>query len=87
MGLGRHLGGIGGGLAGTLETDVASRGPGQDLALLVGDGDDRVVEAGLDVGDAVGDVLALTLAGPTAPCTGLRHYSDTFSVFCGRITW
>src|SRR5690606_7409558 len=49
--LGRHLGGEGRRLAGAVETDVASGRPGQDVAAGVGDGDDRVVERGLDVSD------------------------------------
>src|SRR5215207_102955 len=52
--LGGHLGGEGRALLGALEADVAGRGPGEDVALLVGDGDDGVVERALDVGDAVG---------------------------------
>ena len=47
-----------------LKPDVAGRGPGEDVALGVGDRDDGVVERALDVGDAEGDVLALALAGP-----------------------
>src|SRR5690242_5286297 len=35
--LSRHLGGERRGLAGALEPDVAGRGPGDDVALLVGD--------------------------------------------------
>src|SRR5271165_6694220 len=52
--LGGELGGEGGGLAGALEADVAGGGPGQHVALGVGDGDDGVVERALDVGDAEG---------------------------------
>src|SRR5690606_17387525 len=62
--LGRDLGGVGGRLARTLESHRSTRGPGNDSPGLVGDGDDRVVEAGLDVGLAVGDVLALPTAHP-----------------------
>src|SRR5580658_6223498 len=62
-GLGRQLGGEGGRLAGALEADVAGRSPGEHVAVGIGDGDDGVVERALDVGDAVGDVLALPLAG------------------------
>src|SRR5580658_500364 len=64
-GLGGQLGGEGRRLAGALEAHVAGRGPGQHVALGVGDGDHGVVEGALDVRDAVGDVLALALAGPT----------------------
>src|SRR5690606_226007 len=64
--LGGHLGRVRGGLAGPLEADVPGRGPGDDVAGLVGDRDDRVVERALDVGHAVGDVLALAPARPPA---------------------
>src|ERR1700748_2392395 len=36
-------------LAGALEPHIAGRGPGKDVALGVGDGDDGVVERALDV--------------------------------------
>src|SRR6478736_1166576 len=52
-----HLGGIGGGLARTAEVALAGRGPGDDVALRVRDGDDGVVEGGRDVRDAGADVL------------------------------
>src|SRR6202020_1367438 len=55
-GLGGQLGGEGSGLARTLEADVPGRGPGEDVALGVGDGDDGVVEGAFDVRHAVGDV-------------------------------
>src|SRR5204863_7350409 len=71
--LGRHLGRERGALLRALEADVAGRGPGVDVALLVGDRDDRVVERALDVGDAVGDVPALALAGSPATRLGLCH--------------
>ena len=64
--LGCQLGCEGGGLAGALEADVAGRRPREDIALLVGDGDDRVVEGALDVGDAVGDVLRSRFRGRRA---------------------
>lgn len=48
---------------GTLEADVPRRCPGNDVALRVGDGHDRVVERALDVGGAVRDVLLLPPAG------------------------
>src|SRR3954470_1082668 len=41
--LGSHLGRERRALAGSLEPDVAGRGPGEDVAVLVGDRDDRVV--------------------------------------------
>src|SRR4249920_2237973 len=60
--LGRHLGRERRRLARALEALAAARRPGQRAALTVGDGDDRVVEGGVNVGDAVGDVLADLLA-------------------------
>src|SRR6478736_5874750 len=47
------------GLARALEADVAGGGPGDHVALRVGDRDDRVVERRLDVRLAVRDVLLL----------------------------
>src|SRR4029079_7172405 len=48
------------GLARALETRAARRLPCDDVALAVGERDDRVVEARLDVRDTHGDVLAHT---------------------------
>src|SRR3954467_4191869 len=47
----------------TLEADVTRRRPGDDVALRVGDGHDRVVERALDVCSAVRDVLLFPAAG------------------------
>src|SRR5664280_2344278 len=67
--LGGQLGGERRGLPRALEPDVAGRGPGQHVALRVGNRHDGVVERTLDVGDAEGDVLPLALAGaPGAGC-------------------
>jgi hypothetical protein len=71
--LGGQLGGEGGGLARALEADVAGRGPGEHVALGVGDRDDGVVERALDVGHAVGDVLALACGGAARPAWRLGH--------------
>src|SRR5687767_15158749 len=64
--LGARLGGLLGGerrrLARPLVPDRARRGPAEGLAARVGDRDDRVVEAGLDVADRAGHEL-LRLAG------------------------
>src|ERR687889_278080 len=56
-GVGGHLGGEGSRLAGALEAGAAGGLPRDDVALAVGEGDDRVVEAGLDVRLADRDVL------------------------------
>src|SRR5260221_905801 len=62
--VGGDLGGIGRRLPRALEALAAGRGPGHGVALGVGDGDDRIVEAGIHVGDARGDVLAFATARP-----------------------
>src|SRR5215208_2011451 len=61
--LGRELGPERGRLARALEPDVARRRPRDRVALGVGDGHDRVVEARLDVGMGVRDVLLLATPG------------------------
>ena len=53
-----HLSGVGGALARAFEAAFSSARPSDDGAFLVGDADDGVVEAGLNVRDAVGDILA-----------------------------
>src|SRR4051795_3455186 len=72
-GVRRDLGGERRGLAGALEAGAAGGLPGDDVALAVGEGDDGVVEAGLDVRLADGDVL-LDLAAASAGPTGSGHY-------------
>src|SRR5690606_31009441 len=57
--LGGELRGERGALTRTLEADVARRRPRDDIALGVGDRDDRVVERALDVRVAVRDVLLI----------------------------
>ena len=67
--LGGHLGGVGRRLARTLEAHGAGAGPGDGVPLGVGDGDHGVVERGVHVRHARGDVLALaflTRAGSLA---------------------
>ena len=46
-------------LAGALEAGLASRRPGNGVALCIGDGDDGVVEAAVDVGGCGRNVLAV----------------------------
>src|SRR6476619_3165542 len=60
--LGRDLRGIRGRLTAALEAHHAGARPGNRIALRVGDGDHGVVEAGVHVGDAGRDVLALSPA-------------------------
>jgi len=48
---------------GTFETDVACRGPRHNVALLVAETDDGVVEGTLNVRDAVSDVFAFFATG------------------------
>src|SRR6185312_2693559 len=57
--LGRDLRGVRRRLAAALEAHHPGTRPGNRIALRVGDGDHGVVEAGVHVGDAGGDVLAL----------------------------
>ena len=47
--LGHHLGGVGSVFLGTSVSHLARGGPGNDLAVVVGEGDDDVVEGGVDV--------------------------------------
>src|SRR5439155_9513552 len=58
-----HLGGERRALARALETDLSGTRPGYDRPVHVGDGHDRVVEARLHVGDAVGADPALAFLG------------------------
>src|SRR5215207_6542640 len=67
-----HLSGEGRRLAGALEAGAAGGLPRNDVALAVGERDDRVVEAGLDVRLADRDVLA-NLATAALGATGSRH--------------
>src|SRR5690625_3477329 len=77
-GFGGLLSGERGALAGALEAHVASTCPGEDVSFQIADGHDRVVERRLDVGDAVGDVLAFSAAGTTSPGLRRGHYLRTF---------
>src|SRR4029077_14305585 len=73
-GVGGHLGGERRRLARALEAGAAGGLPRDDVALAVGEGHDRVVEAGLDVGLADGDVL-LRLAAAALGALGCGHRS------------
>lgn len=78
--LGSHLSGKGGGLAGAFEAAGAARGPSDDVAGDVSDGDDGVVERRLDVRDASLNVLFDFLLGSALAngrCAGLCG-------FCGH---
>src|SRR3954447_3414898 len=72
-GVGGHLRGERRRLAGALEAGAAGGLPRDDVALAVGEGDDGVVEAGLDVRLADGDVL-LDLAAAGAGAARGGHY-------------
>src|SRR5665811_1281429 len=63
------------GLAAALVAHVARRRPRQDIALLVGDRHDRVVERALDVRLAIGDLTTFLLAGPLClgPAVSYTH--------------
>src|SRR3954468_3982288 len=71
--VGRHLRGERRRLARALEAGAAGGLPRDHVALAVGEGDDRVVERGLDVGLADGDVL-LRLATATLRALRCGHY-------------
>src|SRR6266496_3360952 len=71
--LGSELGRERGRLARALEADVARRRPGDRVPLRVRDGHDRVVEARLDVGVGVRDVLLLATPRLLGPSLALRH--------------
>src|SRR4051794_34579544 len=71
-GVSGHLGGEGGRLARALEAGAAGGLPRDDVALAVGERDDRVVEAGLDVRLADRDVLA-DLAAAALGTSGSGH--------------
>ncbi len=60
--LGRHLRGVGRRFARALETHRAGGGPRDRVALGVCDGDHRIVERRIHVGDARDDVLAFAAA-------------------------
>src|SRR5439155_5755227 len=77
--VGRHLRGERRRLSRALEARAAGRLPRDDVALAVGQRDDRVVEARFDVGDADGDVLADTATAAAPGWTLLGH--QCFLVF------
>ena len=65
----------------TLEPDGSAGGPHDDIATLIGDGDQGVVEGSLDMGLAMRDVLTLPPANPRGPGGGS---SSRLSLFCQR---
>src|SRR3954453_11743980 len=79
-GVGRDLGGERRGLARALEAGATGGLPRDHVAVLVGQGDDRVVEAGLDVRLAERDVLA-RLAAPAAACWSLLSHLEGHAHF------
>src|SRR5215204_81926 len=69
--LGRHLGSERRALAAPFETQGSRRFPGDDIALLVADGDDGVVEGALYVDHAGRYVPAYPATGPARPTRAL----------------
>src|SRR4029079_15688996 len=69
-------------LAASLEAHHPGRAPRDGVALCVGDGDHGVVEAGVHMGDAGGDVLAFPSA-ETLRCLGHWSY-DPLNSFALR---
>src|SRR5690606_35216072 len=81
--LGGELGSEWGGLARSLEADLAGRGPRDHGTGRVGDRDDRVVEGALDVRLSVRDVLAFLAAdllGGRGSGSSLRWHKRVRSV-------
>src|SRR4051794_16215203 len=76
--VGGDLCGEGSRLAGALEAGAAGGLPGDDVALAVGEGDDRVVEAGLDVRLADGDVLLDAAAAALGTAGSGAHFLPAF---------
>src|SRR3954464_1011372 len=72
-GVGGDLGGERRGLARALEAGAAGGLPRDHVAVLVGERDDRVVEAGLDVGLAERDVLARLATATASDWSLLSH--------------
>ena len=65
-------------LARTAETGATCGSPAQGVALAVADGDDGVVERGVDVCDAFRDILLRTLLAFSA-CTWISHILSLLS--------
>src|ERR671910_536539 len=72
------LGGEGSRLAGALEAGAAGGLPCDDVAVTVGEGDDRVVEAGLDVRLADRDVLLDPAAAALGTAGSGTHFFVAF---------
>src|SRR4051794_19410562 len=84
--VGGHLSGEGRRLARALEPRRAGRLPDDHVPLRVGERDDRVVERGLDVRLADGDVLADTATGAPARGRLLSRAGHYFAAFLPRPT-
>src|SRR6185295_10666518 len=76
--VGGDLGGEGSRLAGALEAGAAGGLPRDHVALAVREGDDRVVEAGLDVGLADRDVLLDPAAAALGTAGSRTHFLVAF---------
>lgn len=55
----------------SLKPDIARRGPSQSIALLIGDGDDRIVKRRLYVDYAISNIFTDAPFGTTTPEAGL----------------
>src|SRR5690349_14382624 len=83
----RHLGREGRALPRALETDPPGRRPGEDVALRIGDRDDRVVEGRLDVRDAVRHHALFLPLGALAILLSFRfgHLDPLVTLLLGRL--
>src|SRR5262249_30673730 len=80
--LGRRLGREGSRLAGALEAGAAGTGPRHDVAALVGERHDRVVERGLYVSDAGADLAALALLATLLAASALCTFCHASELLC-----
>ena len=67
-GFSRGLRGKGSGFPGASEAQLTGAGPGDRIALRIGNGDNGIVKCGLDMGSAAFNVLALTAAAYCTLC-------------------
>src|SRR5699024_4484731 len=82
--LGSDLGRIRSGLARTAKTRATGRGPGQGIALAIGNGDDGVVEGSLHVGHRIGDHATVLLLALYRFSHDLKYPGWCFCWKCGH---